>query len=252
MANRPFFMGEGGDEVDGMRNVAFLAAGIVIVVATGGPARAALPRAALRAVSRGRSASPCWKRLKMTMRNRVFLKLVAIVFATVHGLQPRQQLRELHHHLLPVRRRKTEASQGHGLDRHRVGRHRGVSRLPLNFISKRVGKTRTLLLAIGLMLGAQLSKVVCYDPDHPWLLVIPTVMLSCGMLLFFTLASAMVADVCDADELETGRRSEGSYYAVFWWFMKMGMAGAYFAAGLLFEATGFDEQSDVQSATARC
>ena len=51
-----------------------------------------------------------------------------------------------------------------------------------------------------------------------------------------------------ADELETGRRSEGGYYAVFWWFLKMGMAGAYLAAGLLFEASGFDEQADTQSA----
>ena len=70
-------------------------------------------------------------------------------------------------------------------------------------------------------------------------------MLSAGMLMFFTLASAMVADVCDEDELNTGTRKEGAYYSVFWWFMKMGMAGAYFAAGLLIAATGFDQWRDL-------
>ncbi|MBZ0171712.1 MAG: MFS transporter, partial [Phycisphaerales bacterium] len=122
-----------------------------------------------------------------------------------------------------------------------------VAVFPLNWTSKAIGKTRTLMIAVGLMIVAQFSKIVCYNPAAPWLLLIPTVMLSAGMLMFFTLGSAMIADVCDEDELRTGRRSEGSYYAVFWWFMKMGMAGAFFIAGLLIRASGFQEKVDVQT-----
>ena len=243
MANRPFFMG-GGDEVDGMRNVAFIAAGIVIVFAI---ACALLCRERHFEQVAGQTRIPMWTRLKMTMRNRVFLMLVAIVFATVLGFNLVNNFANYITIFYLFGGDKTEASQLMGW----IGTAWGVSAVvfvfPLNFVSARIGKTRTLLLAVGLMLGAQASKVVCYNPEHPWLLFIPTVMLSGGMLMFFTLASAMVADVCDADELETGRRSEGSYYAVFWWFLKMGMAGAYFAAGLLIEATGFDEKSAVQT-----
>jgi glycoside/pentoside/hexuronide:cation symporter, GPH family len=61
------------------------------------------------------------------------------------------------------------------------------------------------------------------------------------MLFFFTLGSSMVGDICDEDELNTGKRSEGSYYAIFWWFIKMGSALASFVAGALIVFTMFDE-----------
>jgi GPH family glycoside/pentoside/hexuronide:cation symporter len=67
------------------------------------------------------------------------------------------------------------------------------------------------------------------------------VMLSAGMLFFFTLGSSMVGDICDEDELKTGHRSEGSYYSLFWWFIKLGTAFASLIAGILITLTLFDE-----------
>jgi GPH family glycoside/pentoside/hexuronide:cation symporter len=112
---------------------------------------------------------------------------------------------------------------------------------PLDWISRRFGKRNTLIVAILLIALAQLSKVVCYNPAYPYLIVIPTVLLSSGMLFFFTLGSSMVGDICDEDELQTGRRSEGSYYSVFWWFIKMGTALASLISGALIVLTMFDE-----------
>jgi len=88
---------------------------------------------------------------------------------------------------------------------------------------------------------AQLSKIVCYNPNYPYLLIIPTILLSIGMLFFFTLGSSMVGDICDEDELKTGYRAEGSYYSIFWWFIKMGTAFASLVAGALIVLTAFDE-----------
>jgi Na+/melibiose symporter-like transporter len=88
---------------------------------------------------------------------------------------------------------------------------------------------------------AQLSKIVCYNPDHPYLVIIPTIMLSMGMLFFFTLGSSMVGDICDEDELKSGYRAEGSFYSIFWWFIKMGTAFASFVGGALILLTMFDE-----------
>jgi len=122
---------------------------------------------------------------------------------------------------------------------------------PLNWMSRRWGKNRTLLSAILLMCAAQLAKIVCYDPTSPHLIFIPTVLLSAGMLMFFTLGAAMVADICDEDELHTGRRSEGSYYSVYWWFIKMGTAFASFVTGALLVFTAFDEQQNVNAETLR-
>jgi hypothetical protein len=66
-------------------------------------------------------------------------------------------------------------------------------------------------------------------------------MLSAGMLFFFTLGSSMVGDICDEDEMKTGHRSEGSYYSIYWWFIKLGTAFASFVAGILITLTLFDQ-----------
>ena len=112
---------------------------------------------------------------------------------------------------------------------------------PLNWISPKLGKRNTLAIAILLMCLAQLSKIVCYNPSYPYLIIIPTVLLSAGMLFFFTLGSSMVGDICDEDELKTGYRAEGSFYSIFWWLIKMGTAFASFVAGALIVLTMFDE-----------
>ncbi|MCL4221138.1 MAG: MFS transporter [Phycisphaerales bacterium] len=243
MANMPLFRG-GGDEVDGMRHVGYLAAGIVVVFAV----MCALlceERYVERVAKQDRI--PLWAQLKMTMRNRTFLMLVAIVFATVLGFNLVNNFANYITIFYLFGGDKQTASKLMGWLGTTWGVTAVIAVFPLNWVSARIGKTRTLLLAVGMMLGAQASKVLCYNPDFPKLLFIPTAMLSAGMLMFFTLASSMIADVCDEDELNTGRRSEGSYYAVFWWFMKMGMAGAYFVAGVLISATGFQEKVDVQT-----
>jgi len=61
------------------------------------------------------------------------------------------------------------------------------------------------------------------------------------MLFFFTLGSSMVGDICDEDDLKTGKRTEGSFYSVYWWFIKMGTALASFVAGALIVFTQFDQ-----------
>ena len=50
----------------------------------------------------------------------------------------------------------------------------------------------------------------------------------------------MVADVVDADELNTNERREGMYGSIFWWVVKLGMAAALAGGGFLLNATGFD------------
>jgi Na+/melibiose symporter-like transporter len=81
--------------------------------------------------------------------------------------------------------------------------------------------------------------------EAPYLVLLPTMLLSAGMLMFFTLGAAMVGDVCDEDELQKGTRSEGTYYSVFWWFIKMGTAFASLVMGYLLVQTGFDEKQNV-------
>lgn len=242
MANWDLFKG-GGDEVDGMRNVAFVAAFLVLLPAFG---CAFLCKERHQRQVQTQARQPLLASMRQTGRNRTFLILVGIVFATVMGFNVVNGFANYIAVFYLFSGDKEAASSLLGYNGTLWGLTSVVAVFPLVYISKRFGKSRTMTTAILFMGSAQALKVVCYNPSYPYLTLIPTVLLAAGMLMFFTLASAMVADVCDEDDLNTGTRSEGAYYAVFWWFMKMGMALAYFIAGVLIEVTGFDEQVSVQ------
>jgi len=84
------------------------------------------------------------------------------------------------------------------------------------------------------------AKWFTYNPEHPYLLLLSAPLISFGIGSLFTVAGAMVADVCDLDELNTGERREGMYGAIYWWMVKLGMAAASLIFGYLLNATGFD------------
>jgi GPH family glycoside/pentoside/hexuronide:cation symporter len=110
----------------------------------------------------------------------------------------------------------------------------------VTWLGTKLGKKRTFYLAMGLSMLGYALKWVCYDPQMPWLLLVPTPFLAFGLGGLFTLIPSMIADVVDLDELETFERREGLYGAVFWWVVKLGMAAALAASGVLLNATGFD------------
>ena len=103
-----------------------------------------------------------------------------------------------------------------------------------------IGKRQAFFLAIGLSMVGYALKWVCYDPDVPWLLLVPVPFIAFGLGGLFTLMGSMVADVCDLDELNTGQRREGMFGAIYWWVVKLGLAAALAAGGFILNATGFD------------
>ncbi len=237
--------GTGGTLVDGMRVVSMIIAVIMLplilwwFLGTKEPGYA---------TAQQQERPKFWPNMKSTIRNKTFLCLVLVIFTLAMGFN----FVGLFNYYISI-------YYLFGGDQYAAGALLGINGtvwavtglvavFPLNWISPRIGKRKTLLLAIGLMCAAQLSKIVCYNPELPYLVVIPTVLLSMGMLMFFTLGASMVGDICDEDELNTGTRSEGSYYSVYWWFIKMGTAFASFVTGALLVATQFDETQSKQSA----
>jgi len=108
------------------------------------------------------------------------------------------------------------------------------------WVSSKIGKRRTFFIMTSLSLLGFVAKWFAYDPAHPYLLLLSAPLISCGIGSLFTVVGAMVADVCDLDELQTGERREGMYGAIYWWMVKLGMAAASLITGLLLNATGFD------------
>ena len=110
----------------------------------------------------------------------------------------------------------------------------------VTWLATRIGKRRAFFVAIGVSMVGYAMKWVCYNPDMPWMLLLPAPFLAFGLGGLFTLMPSMIADVVDMDELETNERREGMYGSIFWWVVKLGMAAALAAGGFLLNATGFD------------
>jgi GPH family glycoside/pentoside/hexuronide:cation symporter len=107
-------------------------------------------------------------------------------------------------------------------------------------LGTRLGKKRTFYLAIGVSMVGYALKWFCYNPEIPWLVILPAPLLAFGLGGLFTILPSMICDVVDLDELDTHERREGMYGSIFWWVVKLGMAAALAAGGFLLNATGFD------------
>lgn len=237
--------GTGGTLIDGMRYVSLLIAIVMLPLIFWWFFGSREPG---YAKAKNQPRTHFWANMKVALRNKTFLCLVLIIFTLAMGFN----FVALFNYYISI-------YYLYGGDQYAAGALLGINGsvwaitgliavFPLNWICPRIGKRMTLLLAIGLMCAAQLSKIICYNPEQPYLVVIPTILLSMGMLMFFTLGASMVGDICDEDELNTGTRSEGSYYSVYWWFIKMGTAFASFVTGVLLMATQFNETQSQKTA----
>jgi GPH family glycoside/pentoside/hexuronide:cation symporter len=110
----------------------------------------------------------------------------------------------------------------------------------VTWLATKIGKRRTFFIAIGISMFGYALKWFCYNPEIPWLLLVPAPFMAFGLGALFTLMGSMIADVCDLDELETYQRREGMFGSIYWWVVKLGMALALAGGGFLLNATGFD------------
>ncbi len=264
LANLQFFRGTSGNLIDGMRYVSIF---IALVLAPMTVWWFLSLREPGFAVAREQKKTKFWDDMRTTISNKTFLILTGTVFTLAMGFNFVMIFANYITIFYLYGGNVTPASLLMGINGTVWAVTALVAVFPLNWLSKRVGKRNSLLIAILLMCAAQVSKIFCYRPgtlfqfdlpaslatesfrtvtvEGPYLVLLPTMLLSAGMLMFFTLGSSMVGDVCDEDELHTGTRSEGTYYSVFWWFIKMGSALASAVMGALLVFTQFDERQNV-------
>lgn len=238
LANMEVFRGPGGNEADGMRYVSLMVAAILIPLSFWWTARLREP-GFVRVAKQEKTHF--WNDVKIVGTNKNFIYLVMTIFTLAMGFNFVNLLGSYIPIFYVFGGDKVAGARLLGINGTIWAITGVLAVFPLNWISPKLGKRNTLIISMVLMCLAQLSKIVCYNPEHPYLVIIPTIMLSAGMLFFFTLGSSMVGDICDEDELKTGHRTEGSYYSIYWWFIKLGTAFASFVAGILITLTLFDQ-----------
>ncbi|MBN1404254.1 MAG: MFS transporter [Opitutales bacterium] len=109
-------------------------------------------------------------------------------------------------------------------------------------ISKWFGKRHAMTLVLIMAIGAFIGDWWFYNPNYPWMQL-----LACGCVAFtgagfWTIYHSLLTDVIDYDELETGKRREGSFSACQSWISKVGMALGAGASGYILTFTGFDAE----------
>lgn len=110
----------------------------------------------------------------------------------------------------------------------------------ITLVGTKIGKRKAFYFAICMSIVGYALKWFCYTPTNPWLCLIPAPFMAFGLAGLFTLVPAMVADVVDADELNTGERREGMFGSIYWWVVKLGQSVAILGGGILLNVTGFD------------
>jgi GPH family glycoside/pentoside/hexuronide:cation symporter len=109
----------------------------------------------------------------------------------------------------------------------------------VTWMATKVGKKKAFIISTSIAITGYVMKWFCYKPGMPNLIFFPTPLIAFGLGGLFTTISAMIADVCDQDELDNGYRREGTFGAIYWWMVKLGMAVALAIAGHLLNLTGF-------------
>jgi GPH family glycoside/pentoside/hexuronide:cation symporter len=107
-------------------------------------------------------------------------------------------------------------------------------------ISKRVEKKVVYALGTGLWLIAQMG-LIFLQPGQVTLMYALAILAGCGVSVAYLIPWSMIPDVTDLDELETGQRREGIFYAFMVLLQKMGLALGLFLVGLSLQWAGFIE-----------
>lgn len=113
-------------------------------------------------------------------------------------------------------------------------------------MSKKMGKKKAFVLSQSISVLGYIMLWFLFIPGKPYMFIFALPFFSFGIGSLFTLMMSMTADVIDLDELNTGKRREGIFGAIYWWMVKFGFAIAGLLSGTILSIVGFNADLSVQ------
>ena len=110
-------------------------------------------------------------------------------------------------------------------------------------MSKKMGKKKAFIVSQLISIIGYVLFWFLFVPGKPYLFLFALPFHSFGIGSLFTIMMSMTADVCDLDELQTGKRREGVLGAVYWWMVKLGFGIAALLGGFILSVVGFDAEN---------
>tara|TARA_B110000093_G_scaffold140600_2_gene151222 strand:- start:794 stop:2185 length:1392 start_codon:yes stop_codon:yes gene_type:complete len=230
----------GGNDVVGVRYVGLAFAALILVCGV-------LPAIFCREnLAHDQDKIKFWPAIKATFSNTVFLLLIAVTVCVFLGIFMVNSF-ALYINTYYVFDGDKEGVAFLNMISGFAYQGAGVGLIPvISYIATRVGKKATLIGGLLLVVVAYGTSWWCYTPDNPWLQLITLALAAPGLACMWMIASSMVADICDLDELKTGRRREGMYGASYSWACKAGISLTMILSGYMLSWSGFDAAVEVQ------
>ena len=114
-----------------------------------------------------------------------------------------------------------------------------IAFVPLTvWLSKKYDKRRAFIIG-SLSWVLMLLVLFTVNPTQVVLTFVIAVLSGLGIATAYVVPWAMIPDIIEHDELQTGQRREGSFYAMAAFFQKMGTGAALWAMGQVFALTGY-------------
>jgi GPH family glycoside/pentoside/hexuronide:cation symporter len=105
-------------------------------------------------------------------------------------------------------------------------------------VSKIFDKKAVYFMGMSFWLIAQIG-LFSLQPTQVPLMYILAIMAGVGVSVAYLIPWSMIPDVIELDELKTGQRREGVFYAFMVFLQKLGLALGLFLVGIVLEASGF-------------
>ena len=106
-------------------------------------------------------------------------------------------------------------------------------------MSEVMGKKKAFMVSQGISVLGYIMLWFLFIPGKPYMFLFALPFFSFGIGSLFTLMMSMTSDVIDIDELNTGKRREGVFGAIYWWMVKFGFAIAGLLTGAIMTVVGF-------------
>ncbi|MBA7537982.1 putative glycoside/cation symporter YagG [subsurface metagenome] len=233
----------GGDEVVGARYVGTIIAGLILITGI-------LPSIYCkeRYAQKKQEKIDLRSAILFTLKDKAFLLLVGsvfFVFVALFYMIPLLTYINLYH-----------VCEGDKILTGRLGVFTGPSQAitqilataAIGFFAKYFDKKHVLITGLLIGILGYLSSWFLFTPGNPYLAILPPVIINIGLCACWVLNGSFSADICDYDELKTGRRREGMYSAVFGFLNKAAIALVMLVSSWVLVRLGF-EGEDLQPTT---
>jgi GPH family glycoside/pentoside/hexuronide:cation symporter len=117
----------------------------------------------------------------------------------------------------------------------------------VSLMSKKMGKKKAFIISQFISIIGYILFWFLFIPGKPYMFLFALPFFSFGIGSLFTLMMSMTSDVIDIDELNTEKRREGIFGAIYWWMVKFGLAIAGLLSGLILTFVNFNSGADTQS-----